>query len=214
MLNTETLSKMSDKERSEYEDALLQASKANEFLASLKAIKAEAVSTIGPPPSFASTPTRQEMKEWNALFTRLMYATRKPDEILNVVNNRINREKTEREKEERERKEKERADALKIKTERAVNFLIQRGKVLGRDFSIENAIDVANNIRYNEEVAAKTKEMEELGDVIDFVGMNCDDCPGWNGVDRRCACGNRRVYWESYDSDFESEYYCLVAVAW
>jgi hypothetical protein len=25
--------------------------------------------------------------------------------------------------------------------------------------------------------------------------MNCDDCDGWDGVSRRCSCGNRRVYW-------------------
>lgn len=25
---------------------------------------------------------------------------------------------------------------------------------------------------------------------------NCDaSCRGWNGEDRRCDCGNRRVYW-------------------
>lgn len=38
---------------------------------------------------------------------------------------------------------------------------------------------------------------------IDFVGQNCNDylddeeseCLGWNGQDRRCYCGNRRVSW-------------------
>jgi len=38
---------------------------------------------------------------------------------------------------------------------------------------------------------------------IEFNGMNCNDylddneteCDGWDGEDRRCNCGNRRVYW-------------------
>lgn len=43
---------------------------------------------------------------------------------------------------------------------------------------------------------------EAIGWVDDFDGMNCndyrdglDDCGGWDGVSRRCDCGNRRVYW-------------------
>lgn len=24
---------------------------------------------------------------------------------------------------------------------------------------------------------------------------NCEDCLGWDGVSRRCHCGNRRVCW-------------------
>lgn len=31
-----------------------------------------------------------------------------------------------------------------------------------------------------------------------FEGQNCD-CDGWDGVDSRCACGNRRVDWELSD---------------
>ena len=35
---------------------------------------------------------------------------------------------------------------------------------------------------------------------IEFDGMNCNDfsdnyCSGWDGVSRRCNCGNRRVDW-------------------
>ena len=40
---------------------------------------------------------------------------------------------------------------------------------------------------------------------VEFEGMNCNDyldldaeeCEGWDGVDRRCECGNRRVYWDA-----------------
>jgi hypothetical protein len=45
---------------------------------------------------------------------------------------------------------------------------------------------------------------EANGGVDTFDGMNCNDyleegqveCSGWDGFDRRCDCGNRRVYWE------------------
>jgi len=50
---------------------------------------------------------------------------------------------------------------------------------------------------------------------IDFYGRNCDgyqdddevwhDCSGWNGKDRRCECGNRRVDWK-FDDDFDGVY--------
>ena len=44
----------------------------------------------------------------------------------------------------------------------------------------------------------------DAGGVDEFNGMNCNDdldddseeCTGWDGVDRRCDCGNRRVGWE------------------
>lgn len=32
------------------------------------------------------------------------------------------------------------------------------------------------------------------GDIL-FSGQNCDDCAGWDGLSRRCNCGNRRVSW-------------------
>jgi hypothetical protein len=45
---------------------------------------------------------------------------------------------------------------------------------------------------------------EANGGVDTFDGMNCNDyleegqveCSGWDGFDRRCDCGNRRVSWD------------------
>jgi uncharacterized protein (DUF2147 family) len=45
---------------------------------------------------------------------------------------------------------------------------------------------------------------EANGGVDTFDGMNCNDyleegqveCCGWDGFDRRCDCGNRRVSWD------------------
>jgi hypothetical protein len=52
-------------------------------------------------------------------------------------------------------------------------------------------------------VAAAELAADESWDHVEFNGMNCndwlsegaDECPGWDGVSRRCSCGNRRVYW-------------------
>ena len=54
-----------------------------------------------------------------------------------------------------------------------------------------------------EAVKAAEDYAQENGDV-EFDGMNCNDyleegqveCSGWDGFDRRCDCGNRRVSWE------------------
>jgi hypothetical protein len=50
--------------------------------------------------------------------------------------------------------------------------------------------------------AEKKKELSE-DTFIDFDGQTCDNfqgkdesnCKGWNGLDRRCECGNQRVGW-------------------
>lgn len=66
---------------------------------------------------------------------------------------------------------------------------------------------------YEELVAAAQAAIGE-GEFIEFEGMNCNDymgpddgppCPGWDGKSRRCACGNRRVYW-TLERDGESVY--------
>lgn len=61
--------------------------------------------------------------------------------------------------------------------------------------------------RYETAEEAIAGAIEAIGDgLIEFEGMNCNDyldsdaveCDGWDGVDRRCDCGNRRVSWETY----------------
>lgn len=46
-------------------------------------------------------------------------------------------------------------------------------------------------------------ESNDGGHTEDFSGKNCDDfednvCGGWTYGDRRCECGNRRVYLATY----------------
>jgi uncharacterized protein YcfJ len=53
--------------------------------------------------------------------------------------------------------------------------------------------------------AEYSKKVEEAlaamsGGFTGFVGDDdCENCRGWNGIDRRCDCGNRRVSWVDDD---------------
>jgi hypothetical protein len=67
-----------------------------------------------------------------------------------------------------------------------------------------------------EETMRKKKEDEEaeverdkmIQELIDekvrtegpFYIKQCDGCHQWDGISKRCKCGNRRIYWQ-YDSD-------------
>jgi hypothetical protein len=50
---------------------------------------------------------------------------------------------------------------------------------------------------------------EDLGIYREFDGQNCNDyleddqepCQGWDGIERRCQCGNRRVNWVLSDDE-------------
>ena len=52
------------------------------------------------------------------------------------------------------------------------------------------------------EQEAIAQALEMSGGLVSFEGQNCNDwlegesCGGWDGVSRRCECGNRRVSWE------------------
>lgn len=64
-----------------------------------------------------------------------------------------------------------------------------------------------------EELVAEAQARIGEDEFVEFEGMNCNDyladgelpCPGWDGRDKRCVCGNRRVYW-ALSADRESVY--------
>ena len=79
-------------------------------------------------------------------------------------------------------------------------FLSARGKVVGVDYEVHEAIDVANEMACDEEIAA----LKQGGGFISFGGDdNCKNCRGWDMSSHRCDCGNRRVGWDHY-GDFEN----------
>lgn len=55
-----------------------------------------------------------------------------------------------------------------------------------------------------EEALAAAQKYADENSPISFDGMNCNEykeeseieCDGWDGHDRRCNCGNRRVTWD------------------
>jgi hypothetical protein len=76
---------------------------------------------------------------------------------------------------------------------KAAVFLTQHGKMAGTDYQPEKAVQAANDVRFNELVAEKVAS----NSMFDFGGDDyCENCSGWDGEDRRCSCGNRRVSWE------------------
>lgn len=88
----------------------------------------------------------------------------------------------------------------------AIAWLQSQGKILGTDFTAEGAIEKANDLAYDQEVKRNIESLD--GGFTGFDGQNCDGpCDGWNGVDRRCDCGNRRVYWNAGDThSFKNPY--------
>ena len=85
---------------------------------------------------------------------------------------------------------------------RAVAWLLARGKVIGTDFTVGNAIGVATDIRSEEECEKVVKS----GEIMSFDGEDyCEDCPGWRPGNHRCECGNRRVSL-TWEGDWESGY--------
>lgn len=108
---------------------------------------------------------------------------------LNDVRRRIEKEI---EKMNQEHKALEADKANKQLISEATLYLTQRGLVLGKDFTGDTAVQMANDIAFNE----YTKEAERVCEAIDFQGQNCDGpCAGWIPGEHRCCCGNRRVSW-------------------
>jgi hypothetical protein len=81
----------------------------------------------------------------------------------------------------------------------AIIFLFENGKVLGQDYTIENAINSANQLKFEQLI----KEKLESSSDFPFYGENCDEDCGWDGISRRCFCGSRRVSWE-YEGNFNN----------
>lgn len=96
-----------------------------------------------------------------------------------------------------EKKKLDKLSELQVQNNRdeAVKWLLGKGKVYGTDFTADNALETANEVAFEEKKAQEIESIKKTG-FIDFCGSdNCEGCLGWNGEDRRCDCGNRRVDW-------------------
>jgi hypothetical protein len=139
----------------------------------------------------------------NEVYDRLYSASRS---LYNTKSTYEMRERMEKEKIEKERQ----AELLKQReleksslVNDAIAYCLANGRTFGeRGFTIDTAIQIANDIAFDKEVARKE---EEIGDGhTGFSGMNCEDeCAGWNPKHHRCECGNRRVSWTNDYSNFK-----------
>jgi hypothetical protein len=180
------------------------AEKAKEILIQLNEIVKEGNKLV-PGRTFGLSKAKLEkMKTPNEVMERLLTASHSE---WNVKSTYEHRERMVKEKE-----EKERAEAFKKEMEvkqsellnQAISYCLENGRTFGDALSVENAIQVANDIAFQKEVARKEAE---IGDgYIGFDGQNCEDeCAGWNPNHHRCQCGNRRVSWtEGWSSDFRN----------
>lgn len=108
-----------------------------------------------------------------------------------------------------EREALERETAAAVLKGEAIQYLIERGKKINVDFTVETAIQSANHLAFEYEVGRLASD-----EPISFSGDdNCEDCSGWVPGNRRCECGNRRVDWvESWGHSFKTP--SIYAEAW
>lgn len=71
----------------------------------------------------------------------------------------------------------------------------------------QEAIRIVSDIHIQD--MANSLSPEE--DYIEFSGWNCNDygdneCFGWDGISRRCECGNRRVGWVAEKTKIDGVY--------
>jgi hypothetical protein len=176
---------------------------AEELMARFDAILAEVNKEFKP--EYGLTPVKErKAKEPTEAYKRLQAATRTYSNIKATYESRERMEKEKQQKAEAEARKKEMEAKQSELLNQAIAYCLENGRTFGDALTVENAIQVANDIAFQKEVSRREAE---IGDgYIGFDGQNCDDeCAGWNPVDRRCECGNRRVSWtEGWSSDFRN----------
>lgn len=79
----------------------------------------------------------------------------------------------------------------------AIEFMKTNGHEVGNGDLVAQADEIAFDLSIKDELTSDGW--------IEFADDNdCeDDCKGWDGVESRCDCGNRRVYWTYDNCDFK-----------
>lgn len=173
-------------------EAQERSNRAKELLAKFEALRKEALQFVPVGSIFLPKRSREVKEQWKAVLERLKTVAAE----YGACKQRFDWEDQLAKRAEEERKKKE-ADAEKQRkvqeyTQRAVLWLQEHGKKLGEDFNLNNAVAEAEQLAFDQEVARLTL----CGELHSFAGDdNCENCGGWDGVSRRCECGNRRVSW-------------------
>ena len=179
----------------------VSAARAKELYDNINALVDEGFKHV---PDYSGTKTAQAKARGaeavlNRLRNEMSIATR-------IKSNYEHQDRMEKEKAEREladHTKRQREDESRRLLNDAVQYLLNNGERLISDFRIENAIEAANQLAFELEVARR--EGENAGP-IEFSGDgSCEDCSGWIPGEHRCECGNRRVSWsEGWGHSFQS----------
>ena len=139
---------------------------------------------------------RREMVPQKFRFGNYDYDPRKEFEQCFVASIQWCREAIEKHDGQAER-DAQQATAKQEWLQKAIAYLVAHGKAIGTDFTLDNAVAMANSLAYDLAVAERQATMQGF---VDFDGDDgCETCKGWDGKDNRCDCGNRRVYWACSD---------------
>lgn len=182
----------------ELEEAAVCKAKAENICCRLREAYNEAVK-LCPPPYWES---RRKKDTYERVISRLTNAYHHVSTLQSRYRDQDRRKKEEVEKKAAVEKEKIAAVKSVEYRDKAIQYLLDKGKKLGSDFTSDNAINAANNLAFELEVARRNMSPEP----IDFDGQNCDGpCSGWTPGEHRCDCGNRRVGWcTTFGHSFET----------
>lgn len=182
-------------------EAKVQAERAKELLGHFENVRKQALAFVPGAGIFATKKQRVRSEQWDKILERLHAVLQEP---YNLLRNFEYHDSAAKEKlDDAEKVERGKADAAKYAAyqQDAILWLLAKGKVLGTDFTLMNAVDKANEIAYAEEIA----RLQAVDEWFYFNGQNCDGpCRGWDGKEHRCDCGNRRVSWtEGFGHSFK-----------
>lgn len=177
----------------ELEEAEPRARWARNILDQLSALFAEADGKAPCPWSF-SAKERKKHRTRDGIVERLQRCIKAPTSLHSELKELSRKELEETERRARLRQEEENSIKAALKEKElqneAVTWLLARGKKIGVDFNVAEAVMIANELAYHDEC----KRLTDQGEFISFNGQNCDGpCDGWLPGSHRCDCGNRRV---------------------
>lgn len=79
----------------------------------------------------------------------------------------------------------------------AKHFLAKNNKPCQENLSDEDIICKANDLAASQAIAYATANNDEF-----YIDDNICECESWDGTSRRCSCGNRRIYWDTFGVSF------------